>query len=220
METSTIGIPLAQADPLFKPVGKQELDSSDFMTLFITQLQHQDPMEPMDSSQMATQLADFSNMEATMQMADSMDQLLEYQTSQNNLQLLSLLDKDVQVFGHSIGVSGEEIGGGEFNLQEDADMAVLEIRDAADRLVKIIDLGRISRGIHPVEWDGTDMLDKKVEDGAYSFDVKAYDQAGQQIAADYKASGRVTGIDYESGTALLVLDHHVPTSVGAVAGVI
>ncbi len=220
METSTIGVPLAQADPLFKPVGKQELDSSDFMTLFITQLQHQDPMEPMDSSQMATQLADFSNMEATMQMADSMDQLLEYQTSQNNLQLLSLLDKEVQVFGHSIGVNGEEIGGGEFNLQQDADMAVLEIRDAADRLVKIVDLGRISRGTHSVEWDGTDMLDKKVEDGAYSFEVKAYDQAGQQIVADYKASGKVTGIDYESGTALLVLDHHVPTSVGAVAGVI
>ncbi len=220
METTALGIPLAEADPLFKPVGKQELDSSDFMTLFITQLQHQDPMEPMDSTDMATQLADFSNMEATMRMADSMDQLLEYQTSQNNLQLLSLLDQEVRVYGNSVGVNGDKIGQGEFTLNEEADMAVLEVRDAANRLVKIVDLGQVTPGTHEVEWDGTDMLDRKVDDGAYIFNVKAYDQAGQQLAVDYKVSGMVTGIDYETGTARLVLDHHVPADVGAVVGVI
>ncbi|MEN8257064.1 MAG: flagellar hook capping FlgD N-terminal domain-containing protein [Thermodesulfobacteriota bacterium] len=220
MDTTAIGVPLAETDPLFKPVGKDELSSSDFMTLFITQLQHQDPMEPMDSSDMATQLADFSNMEATMRMADSMDQLLEYQTSQNNLQLLSLLDQDVRVYGNSIGVTGDVIGQGEYSLAQDAEVAVLEVRDAANRLVKIVDLGRASMGDHAVEWDGTDMLDKKVEDGAYIFNVKAYDQAGQQLTVDYKATGKVTGIDYETGTARLVLDNHVPAAVGSVIGVI
>ncbi|MBU0681563.1 MAG: flagellar hook assembly protein FlgD [Proteobacteria bacterium] len=220
MDTIGAGIPLAQADPLFKPVGKQELTSSDFMTLFITQLQHQDPMEPMDSSDMATQLADFSNMEATMRMADSMDQLLEYQTSQNNLQLLTLLDQEVRVYGNGIGVTGDEIGKGEFNLNKDADMAVLEIRDAGNKLVKLIDLGALSMGDHDVEWDGTDMQGNKVEDGLYVFDVKAYDQAGQQLTADYKATGKVTGIDYETGSAMLVLDHYVPVNVGAVVSVI
>lgn len=220
METTSLGVPLAEPDPLFKPVGKQELDSSDFMTLFITQLQHQDPMEPMDGTDMATQLADFSNMEATMQMADSMDKLLEYQTSQNNLQLLTLLDREVMVHGNGVGVSGDQVGQGEFRLEEDAEMAVLEIRDAANRLVKLVDLGRIGMGTHAMEWDGTDMLGKKVDDGAYSFNVKAYDQAGQQLAIDYKASGKVTGVDYETGTAQLVLDHHVPATVGAVIGVI
>jgi flagellar basal-body rod modification protein FlgD len=220
METTAVGIPLAESDPLFKPVGKQELTSSDFMTLFITQLQHQDPMEPMDSSDMATQLADFSNMEATMRMADSMDQLLEYQTSQNNLQLLTLLDKEVRVYGNGVGVSGDEVGRGEFNLKEDADMAMLEIRDAANRLVKVVDLGALAMGDHDMEWDGTDMLDKKVADGPYTFNVKAYTAAGQQLIVDYKATGLVTGIDYETGTARLILDHHVPAEVGAVIGVI
>lgn len=220
METTPVGIPLAETDPLFKPVGKDELTSSDFMTLFITQLQHQDPMEPMDSSDMATQLADFSNMEATMRMADSMDQLLEYQTSQNNLQLLTLLDQDVRVYGNGIGVNGDEIGKGEFSLEQDADMAVLEVRDAGNKLVALVDLGSISMGNHDVEWDGTDMLGNKVEDGLYVFEVKAYDQAGQQLSADYKTTGKVTGIDYETGTALLVLDQQVPVNVGAVISVI
>ena len=99
-------------------------------------------------------------------------------------------------------------------------MAVLEIRDAANRLVKIVDLGQLPMGTHELEWDGTDMLDKKVGDGAYIFNVKAYDASGQQLAVDYKAIGKVTGIDYETGTARLVLDHHVPAEVGAVVGVI
>ncbi len=220
MDTTAIGVPLAEPDPLFKPVGKQELDSSDFMTLFITQLQHQDPMEPMDSSDMATQLADFSSMEATMRMADSMDQLLEYQTSQNNLQLLTLLDQDVRVYGNSIGVTGDVVGQGEYSLNQDADQAYLEVRDAANRLVKLVDLGSISMGDHAVDWGGTDMQDKKVEDGAYIFNVKAYDQAGQQLTVDYKSTGKVTGIDYETGTARLILDNYVPATVGSVIGVI
>lgn len=219
MDTTAIGVPTVGAETL-KTVGKQELDSSDFMTLFITQLQHQDPMEPMDSSDMATQLADFSNMEATMRMADSMDQLLEYQTSQNNLQLLTLLDQEVRVYGNGIGVNGDEIGQGEFGLDQDADMAVLEIRDAGDRLVKLVDLGSLSSGTHDIEWDGTDMLGDKVDDGLYLFEVKAYDQGGQQLTADYKTTGMVTGVDYETGTAMLVLDHYVPANVGAVIGVI
>jgi flagellar basal-body rod modification protein FlgD len=86
--------------------------------------------------------------------------------------------------------------------------------------VKLVDLGALSMGSHTVDWDGTDMLGKKVDDGAYNFTVKAFDQAGQQLTADYKTTGKVTGIDYETGTARLVLDHHVPADVGAVIGVI
>ncbi len=203
-----------------KTTGKAELDQADFMTLFITQLQYQDPMEPMDSNEMASQLAEFSNMEATMKMADNMEKLLEYQTSQNNLQLLTLLDKDVRIYGNGIGVTGEDVGQGEFILEEDAEMTVAEIYDSAGRLKKIIDLGRQSMGSHALEWDGTDMLDKHVEDGAYSFQIKAYSQNGQEIAAEYRTSGKVTGVDYETGSARLVLDNYIPAEVAAVIGVI
>ncbi|MCK5405645.1 MAG: flagellar hook assembly protein FlgD, partial [Desulfobulbaceae bacterium] len=101
------GIPMA-AEPELKTVGKQELDRTDFLTMFITQLQYQDPMKPMDSYEMASQLAQFSNMEATMKMSDNMEKLLDYQTSQNNLELLSLLDKEVQGNGNMMGVNNGE----------------------------------------------------------------------------------------------------------------
>ena len=213
------GIPTVETGNL-QTTGDAELDQDDFMTLFITQLQHQDPMEPMNSTDMASQMAEFSNMEATMKMANNMEELLEYTTSQNNLQLLTLLDQDVRVYGNSIGVNEGEVGSGEYVLSEDADVAALEILDAGGRLVKVEDLGSQSLGSHEFSWDGMDMMGVAVPDGAYSFNIKAYTASGQEVAVDYLSIGKVTGVDYATGSALLVLDHHVPAEVGAVLGVI
>lgn len=221
MAVSTVSntLPMVQEESLFEPVGKSELDRQDFMTLFITQLQYQDPMKPMDSYEMASQLAQFSNMEATMKMADNMEELLEYQTSQNNLQLLTLLDKDVRITGNEIGVNGEEQGTGEFTLLNDADTCVVEIYDAAQRLIRTINLESMPAGTYTLEWDGQDMRGEDVADGAYAYVVNAYDIAGQGIEVDYQTVGKVTGLDFDSGSAMLVLDNYVSTGVGAVVGV-
>ena len=217
--TAIAGIPTTETN-VMKTTGKSDLDQSDFMTLFIAELQHQDPLEPMDNAAMASQMAEFSNMEATNRMADNMAELLEYSTSQNNLQLLTLLDQDVRVIGNGIGITGDEMSSGEFILAEDVDSAFLEIRDAAGKLVTLQDLGGLPMGSHPLEWDGTDAAGVHADDGAYTFNVKAYTSAGQQVHVDYTTVGKVTGVDYESGTAKLVLDNHVPSEVGAVLGVI
>ena len=221
MDVSTIAntLPMAEEEPLFKAVGKSELDRQDFMTLFITQLQYQDPMKPMDSYEMASQLAQFSNMEATMKMADNMEELLEYQTSQNNLQLLTLLDKNVQVVGNQIGVHGEGLGAGQFTLLNDADTCVVEIYDAGQHLVRTIDMGSMPSGTYTLDWDGKNSLGEQVEDGAYGYVIRAYDITGQDAGVDYQAVGKVTGLNFDSGRAMLVLDNFVSADVGSVIGV-
>ncbi|MFH1218116.1 MAG: flagellar hook capping FlgD N-terminal domain-containing protein [Pseudomonadota bacterium] len=216
----TNGIPQLEEESLFKPVGKKSLDQYDFMNLFITQLQHQDPMKPMDSYEMASQLAQFSNMEATLKMSDSLDKMLEYQTSQNNLQLLTLLDNNVTVAGSTLAVNEGTPGGGEFILAENVDTCVVEIYDAGGRLQKLIDVGRSEAGRYDLNWDGTDMRGDAVEDGAYTYKVKGYNALGEQAEVDYRVSGKVTGITYEDGVAKLTLDNHVAAEVGSVVGVL
>ena len=212
-------IPMVQETSLYEPVGKSELDRQDFMTLFITQLQYQDPMKPMDSYEMASQLAQFSNMEATMKMADNMEALLDYQTSQNNLQLLTLLDKDVRILGNEIGVNGEEHGIGEFTLEDNADTCVVDIYDSGQHLVRTLDLGSMPADTYTLDWDGQDSLGEDVADGAYGYVVKAYDISGQEIGVEYQTVGKVTGLDFNSGKARLVMDNYISTDVGAVVGV-
>ena len=222
MSVANVGgaVPMAEEKNLFEPVGKSSMDQYDFMNLFITQLQYQDPMEPMSTEAMAGQLADFSNMEATLRMSDSMDKLLDYQTSQNNLQLLTLLDNDVKVSGNILGVNEGTPGNGEFVLDADTSSCQVEIYDAGGRLVDMMDLGPLSRGTYDLDWDATNALGEQVADGAYSYRVKGLDSAGNEVDVDYRIFGRVTGVSFEDGLALLTLDKHVAADVGSVMSVL
>ncbi|MFA6465155.1 MAG: flagellar hook capping FlgD N-terminal domain-containing protein, partial [Desulfurivibrionaceae bacterium] len=127
-------------------VGKSSLDRDDFMTLFITQMQHQDPLEPMDSTDMASQLAQFSNMEATMKMSDNLEKLLGYQVSQNNLQLLTLIGKEVQGTGNTMGVVDGKVATTQYTLADAAESCRIEIYDSAGRMADTIELGYVASG--------------------------------------------------------------------------
>jgi len=210
---STASIPIQEASNTPPPVGKSTLDRADFMKLFITQMQHQDPLEPMNSYEMASQLAQFSNMEATMRVADNMEKLLNYQVSENNLQLLSLVDKGVQGFGNAMGVVDGQATPTEFTLFDAADSCVVEIYDAAGRMVDRQDLGYAAAGIHQLSWDAKTSAGDPVEDGLYSYVVKAITSQGQQVEVEYRSSGRVTGIEFNSGKATVSVDRYVQMNV-------
>jgi len=51
------------------------LGKDDFMQLLIAQLKNQDPMKPTDDTQFIAQLAQFSSLEATNKMSDTLEQL-------------------------------------------------------------------------------------------------------------------------------------------------
>jgi flagellar basal-body rod modification protein FlgD len=55
----------------------QFVSQNTFLTLLITQLQNQDPMNPQDSSQFVAQLAQFSSLEQMANLNTSMNQVLD-----------------------------------------------------------------------------------------------------------------------------------------------
>ncbi|MFA6500120.1 MAG: flagellar hook assembly protein FlgD [Desulfurivibrionaceae bacterium] len=211
---STISTLPVQDATATKTVGKKNLDRSDFMTLFITQMQHQDPLEPMDSTEMASQLAQFSNMEATMKMSDNMEKLLEYQTSQNNLQLLSLIGKEVQGAGNTMGVVAGKVSTTQYTLADAADSCRVEVADAAGRRVDTIELGYAASGVHDFSWDATTPSGTVVPDGQYTYSVKAINAQGQEVDVDYRTTGRVTGVNFAGGKAQVSVDQSIVMNVG------
>lgn len=208
--TSTLPTPDATA---VKAVGKKTLDRSDFMTLFITQMQHQDPLAPMDSTQMASQLAQFSNMEATMKMSDNLEKLLGYQVSQNNLQLLSLIGKEVQGAGNTMGVVAGKVSTTQYTLADAADSCRLDIYDAAGNLADTADLGYVASGVHDLSWDAKTPSGTVVPDGQYTYKVTALNAMGQEVAVDYRSTGKVTGVKFDGGTAQVTVDGSVAMNV-------
>jgi len=201
-------------------VGKKDLKKDDFMKLFITQLQYQDPMKPMDSYEMASQLAQFSNMEATTKMSDNMEKLLNYQTSQNNLQLMTLLGNKAQVLGNGMGVVEGQASTTEFVMKDVPDGTMhVTVYDATNRPVWAEDIASHGAGAYEIKWDGKDSSGKQVADGLYHYQVEASSPTGEALAVEYRSTGKVTDIKYENGAATLTLDGQIQAGVGSVVKV-
>ncbi len=59
--------------------GLGDISSNDFMNLLITQLQYQDPFEPMDNEEMLNQMSTIRELELTTRLTDKIDQLTDQQ---------------------------------------------------------------------------------------------------------------------------------------------
>ncbi|MBA3003980.1 MAG: flagellar hook assembly protein FlgD [Desulfurivibrio sp.] len=210
---STISALPTQDTTTVNTVGKSTLDRNDFMTLFITQMQHQDPLEPMDSTDMASQLAQFSNMEATMKMSDNLEKLLGYQVSQNNLQLLTLIGKEVQAYGNTIGVVAGQVTPTQYVLADAADSCRVEVYDTAGRMVDTVELGYAASGAHALTWDATTPNGDVVADGQYTYNVVAMTALGQTVGVDYRTTGKVTGVNFDGATAQVTVDKFIALNV-------
>lgn len=74
--------------------GRNTIDQEGFIRLFLSQLQFQDPLEPVDNREFLAQLAQFSNLEQSRQLSMNTESLL---TMTSATQALSLLNRPVEV---------------------------------------------------------------------------------------------------------------------------
>ncbi|MEW6427009.1 MAG: flagellar hook assembly protein FlgD [Thermodesulfobacteriota bacterium] len=214
------GIPTYTPPSANPPVGKKELERDDFMKLFITQLQYQDPFKPMDSYQVASQLAQFSSLEATLKMSGNMEKLLDYQMSQNNMQLLNLLNSEVVASGDALFVKDGQAGATEFELDLPAETCDVSIYDATGHLLDKVTLKSLNAGAHPFEWDGKDLAGRTVADGSYIYKVEAMSVLGDPVKVTTRTTGTVTGLAFNDGTAELTIEGMVPITAADVVSVV
>ncbi len=72
------------------------LDKDEFLNLLLTELKNQDPTSPMDTNKFVDQMATFSQLEQSMNMASSIERLVQSQSYQSVAQYSSMLGNTVQ----------------------------------------------------------------------------------------------------------------------------
>jgi len=109
-----------QVDTLNKELGggkafKPDLDKDDFLKILITQLQHQDPTNPMQDKEFIAQMAQFSSLEQMTNMASSFGKL---SSVLNSSEAQSLLGRTVEVLDGDKSIYGKvsQVVRGEFPL--------------------------------------------------------------------------------------------------------
>ena len=189
------------------------MGKDDFLTLLVAQLQHQDPLNPAESTEFTAQLAQFSSLEQLQNIESTLSGFEVYQSTLNNIQSSGFIGKTVTATGSMFGVNGGNPDPIRFDLVNDADSVYIQVYDKFGGFVTDIQAGARQAGEQQMAWDGRDSNGAAVADGAYTFTVMAMNTDGTIVSSNSYTTGIVTGVDYKTGaTNLLINDREVPIS--------
>jgi flagellar basal-body rod modification protein FlgD len=181
---------------------KSALSQDDFLKLFTTQLKYQNPLQPLDNFQMATQMAQFSTVDALTRMNQTMTQLAANQNSMNNLQIAGLIGKKVETQGNGLAIQQGTVGEGMYQLAKPG-KAVVQIFNSQGTLVRLIDAGSKDTSPQKIGWDGKNQGGATLPDGAYTFKVLGIDTQGQSVSVSTYQIGTVDGVSLDNGSVAL-----------------
>lgn len=181
---------------------KAATDAGDrFLKLLITQLQNQDPLNPLDNSQVTSQLAQISTVDGVNKLNTTLQSLLSSYTATQSLQSAAIIGHSVLVPGNKLDLQTGPVTAG-VDLAKPADSVIVSILDAAGSVVNKVDLGSQPAGSTSFQWDGKKDDGTAAAPGAYTFSVKAL-QGGSAVSADALALGQVTSVALSSSGAKL-----------------
>ena len=186
------------------------LGKDDFMKLLIAQLKNQDPLNPTDGTQFASQLAQFSSLEQLTNLNDAIQQNMNnsyYLTQSINNSLASnLVGKNVTVLSNSVTNSGQGETTLGYTLPQNAASVNITIQDEYGATVRTIEGVPRIQGDNKVSWDFSDNEGNQLPEGNYTFTVNAYDDSGNSISTQTFSSGIVDGIKYSNSGAMVLIN--------------
>lgn len=183
-----------------------------FLTLFTAQLKSQNPLDPMDNTAFVSQLAQFSQLEATTKMASSLETMSSASGTDRMMAAASLIGKKVAITdGQAILANGAPIAG-TVALANDVEGITLKVFSSSGTLVRTGQIGAQKAGNFDFTWDGLDSNGAAVADGKYRIEATA-SRYGVQKAAPVSTLATVNSVASDSATGDLKLDLGAKTTM-------
>lgn len=185
------------------------LGKDDFLKLMIEQLKNQDPLNPLDGTEYASQLAQFSQLEQLTNLNDYMKESINASLlltqSVSNTMATNYIGKEVKLGGNDLTLAGQESITLGYSLPSIPKTMKINIYDSDGSLVKTITDVPSTVGNHKLSWDLTDNSGNKLEDGEYTFEVEATTTSGEDMTVDVFKYGVIDGIRFtDSGTEFMI----------------
>ena len=182
----------------------QIMGKNDFLNLLVTQLQHQDPLNPAESTEFTAQLAQFSSLEQLSNINDNLKNMELFQTSVTNSQAVSYIGKEITARGNTVQLESGQQAECHFELADNAALAVISVYDANGGFVTSFETGPLNSGRQSAAWDGTNRDGNLAAPGIYHFEVQAVDTNNQDLSVTPVISAVVTGVSFKDQTASLI----------------
>ncbi|MDP8242781.1 MAG: flagellar hook assembly protein FlgD [Candidatus Hinthialibacter antarcticus] len=206
------------ANGLTSSIGSDIVNRDDFLSLLVAQLQHQDPLNPMENQEFVSELAVFSELEQSTNQTSLLEQLVASQTGDATTQALSMIGKEAAVQSdyiyHSPGNELEFIfetpGAGTYTVEAITETGRVVFTD----LVSVDGAGQ-----HDYTFDGTNTSGDQLAGGVYQIQIGASTGTdGTTTALPSYLRGEIEGVNFVDGTPVLMINGQ-PVEMGNVYAV-
>jgi len=170
------------------------MGQKDFLTLFTTQLKCQDPLDPVKNEAFVAQLAQFSQLEATTGMSETLKTYVDSMAGERMMSSTNMIGKTVAVPDAPVIIQGDKPAQGFVSLPNGAEGVKLEVYNEKGQLVATQVMGAQKMGDMPWVWDGSNDSGNKVPDGNYFFKSTVVSQ-GKTATLAVNVLSTVTGVN-------------------------
>ncbi len=175
-------------------------DFETFLVMMTTQLENQDPLDPMDSADYSTQLATFSGVEQQVQTNELLTALVSQLGGSDLVDMAGLIGMEARV-STAVYYDGAPISV-DPSPQSGADQVFLTVRD---RDGDIVDHQEIPVSSDQFEWDGISDSGAAYASGLYSFEIESYSEGELSSVSTAAVYTPISEVRDSNGNSTLIM---------------
>lgn len=188
--------------------------TTDFLNLFVAQLQNQNPLEPQEGADFLAQLAQFSTVEGIQNLDKSFNQMASSLQSTTALQASSMVGRQVEVPSSTVTLNNGQAVRGSIEVPASITDLKLEIADASGNVIKTLQLGSASPGEESFVWNGLDDNGAQLANGNYQIRASGtIDGKQTEFVTLTRANVDSVTIDKNSQSLILNVSGYGPMSI-------
>lgn len=204
VSTPSVSNILTQQDKTSNASSQLAKDFTQFLTLLTTQLQNQDPLSPMDTTEFTNQLVAFSGVEQQINTNQKLDNLLAFSSNNAMGSALNYVGMDVSYISSEFNYEGAGTSKINYAFEGAPITAKIRIYDEDGILVRESDIDK-NVGNNTFEWDGKDKNGATAPAGTYSIKIDALDVEDKPVAYTTVVTGTARGVETQNGTLFLLV---------------
>jgi flagellar basal-body rod modification protein FlgD len=189
-----------------------------FLQLLTTQLQNQNPLDPLDTNQFTQQLVQFAGVEQQIATNSTLTALLTAMDSSRLSGAVDFIGKRIVAEG-STTVLDEQSAVWNINVGADAPQTTVVVSDADGNEVYAQDIS-LTKGNNVYAWQGKSSDGQVMPDGFYTIQVIARSATGGPVSAKTDIQGVVTGVELENGIPVLKVGDTIRVKLANIKSVV
>jgi len=183
-----------------------KLGGEEFLQMFLTELQYQDPTEPMDNEKILEQTSQLSSLETNEKLQESLKNMATALSSSSNFSVISAIGKTANTGAEGIVVKDGATDSFDISFSEAIESGTINILNSNRQVVKTIDLSNVvgQSGTLNFAWNGTDSSGNSVADGKYTISG-VYTSLNGNVNSVKHGVYPVESVKFDNGNPMLKL---------------